>query len=149
RLVAEHERCYGRQQEILDLEHYLDVLERKPGAMAGSKPLEQWRRLGKWPRSYDRLWEGLMERRGKQAGTRGMIALLRLGRSHGHKRLREAVEEALRLGCWDAAAVEHLLDSGGLKRVRPESLDVGVLLEFERPLPQVREYDDLLTRAAR
>ena len=41
--VACHERCFGRHQEILDLEHYLDVLEHKPGALAGSKPLEQWR----------------------------------------------------------------------------------------------------------
>ena len=36
-----HERSYRRQQQILDLEHYLDVLYRKPGALAGSKPLEQ------------------------------------------------------------------------------------------------------------
>ena len=39
--VACHERCYGRRQQILELEHYLGVLERKPGALAGSKPLEQ------------------------------------------------------------------------------------------------------------
>ncbi len=29
--VARHERCYSRQQKVLDLEHYLDVLEHKPG----------------------------------------------------------------------------------------------------------------------
>ena len=39
RCIARHERCYGRQQQVLDLEHYLDVLERKPGALIGSKPL--------------------------------------------------------------------------------------------------------------
>ena len=43
RCVARHERCYGRQQQVLDLEHYLDVLSRKPGAMAGSRPLQQQR----------------------------------------------------------------------------------------------------------
>ena len=31
RCIARHERCYGRQQQVLDLEHYLDVLERKAG----------------------------------------------------------------------------------------------------------------------
>ena len=31
--VATHTRCYGRGHEILNLEHYLDVLEQKPGAM--------------------------------------------------------------------------------------------------------------------
>ncbi len=35
RCIARHERCYGRQQPVLDLEHYLDVLERKPGALIG------------------------------------------------------------------------------------------------------------------
>jgi hypothetical protein len=30
RRVARHERSYNRQQQVLDLEHYLDVLERKP-----------------------------------------------------------------------------------------------------------------------
>jgi len=33
--VASHERCYRCQQQILDLEHYLDVLLRKPGAFGG------------------------------------------------------------------------------------------------------------------
>ena len=77
--VARHERCYRRQQQILDLEHYLDVLYRKPGALAGSKPLEQKRQAGLWPASFDRIWEALMERHGKQSGTRQMIDLLKLG----------------------------------------------------------------------
>jgi hypothetical protein len=47
RCAARHARSYERHQEILDLEHYLDVLEHKPGAFAGSKPLEQWRRAGR------------------------------------------------------------------------------------------------------
>jgi hypothetical protein len=45
--VARHERCYGRGHQILNLERYLDVLEKKPGAMAGSTPLEQWRAAGR------------------------------------------------------------------------------------------------------
>jgi len=47
--VAHHERCYSRQQQILDLEHYLDVLERKPGALAGSTALAQCVRLSDGP----------------------------------------------------------------------------------------------------
>ncbi len=73
RCIARHERSYGRQQQVLDLEHYLDVLERKPGALAGSKPLAAWRHRGLWTQSYDRLWEELMARHGKQSGTRQMI----------------------------------------------------------------------------
>ena len=144
RCVASHERCYGRYQEVLNLEHYLDVLLHKPGALAGSKPLAQWRQLGRWPASYDRLWERLMERQGKQKGTREMIELLRLGRSHGQDRLRAAIEEALGLGCADAAAVRYLLTAGQLQRATPPPLAVGELAAFERPLPTVAGYDQLL-----
>src|SRR6202167_1924086 len=69
RCVARHERCYRRQQQVLDLEHYLDVLYRTPGALAGSKPLEQKRQAGLWPPSFDRIWQALIERHGKQSGT--------------------------------------------------------------------------------
>lgn len=144
RRVARHERCYGRQQEILDLEHYLDVLEHKPGALAGSTPLEQWRRLGRWPASYDRFWQGLIERLGQSAGTREMIGLLQLGRAHGQDALRRAIETALELGCGDSAAVRHLLTAPDLAHPAIAPLAIGSLAQFERPLPVVTEYDQLL-----
>jgi transposase len=143
--VARHERSYGRYQEVLDLEHYLDVLERKPGALAGSTPLEQWRRLGRWPAGYDRLWQALIARHGRQAGTREMIGLLQLGRAHGYAALRGAIDAALALGCTDAGAVRHLLTARTLDRTQPEAVDVGALARFERPLPTIGEYDRLLT----
>ncbi|HLE82634.1 MAG TPA: IS21 family transposase, partial [Dehalococcoidia bacterium] len=144
RCVATHERCYGRHQEIFNLEHYLDVLERKPGALPGSKPLAQWRQLGRWPQSYDRFWQGLMERHGRQKGTRAMIELLQLGRTYGQEKLRVAVEEALALGCGDGAAVRYLLTAHQLERTTPAPLSVGALAAFERPLPVVADYDRLL-----
>lgn len=144
RCVACHERCYGRQQEILDLEHYLDVLEHKPGALAGSKPLDQWRRLGRWPASYDQCWEGLMARQGRQAGTKAMIGLLQLGRDYGQARLQAAIEEALALGCTDSAAVRYLVTADHDARVPAVALELGALVQFERPLPDVTAYDRLL-----
>lgn len=142
--VARHERCYGRQQEILDLEHYLDVLAHKPGALAGSKPLAQWRALGCWPACYDQLWEGLMARQGRQAGTKAMIELLQVGRTYGQPRLRAAVEEVLALGCTDSAAVRYLVTAPDEGRVPAAALDLGALAQFERPLPDVTSYDQLL-----
>jgi hypothetical protein len=144
RCVATHPRCYGQQQEILDLEHYLDVLEHKPGAMAGSKPLAQWRASGRWPESYDRLWQQLMERRGRQKGTKAMIELLLLGRIHGQERLMAAVERALSLGCGDSEAVRYLLTAPQLERARPAPLLIADLAAFERPLPEIGDYDRLL-----
>lgn len=149
RCVATHERCYGHHQEILDLEHYLDVLERKPGALAGSKPLAQWRAAGRWPGSYDHLWQKLVERHGRGGGTRQMIDLLILGRTCGQERLRAAVEQALALGCADGSAVAYLLSAKVTCRPSPAPLeDVGRLAAFERPLPDVADYDRLLQATA-
>jgi hypothetical protein len=142
--VARHERSFGRYQQLLELEHYLDVLEKKPGALAGSTPLEQWRQRGRWPESFDRLWQSLRKRHGPQAGTREMIELLGLGKKHGWERLRQAVEEALAFGSSDAAAVRHLLAATELARSRPEPFPLGGLEQYERPLPPIQEYDRLL-----
>ena len=81
--VARHERCYERHKKVLELEHYLDALTKKPGALAGSTALEQCRAQGRWPASYDQFWGVLKEREGKQAGTRAMIDVLLLGREYG------------------------------------------------------------------
>lgn len=145
RCVARHERCYRRQQQILDLEHYLDVLYRKPGALAGSKPLEQKRQAGLWPPSFDRIWEALMERHGKQSGTKQMIEMLKLSQKHGSHKLQEAIETALSSGCCDSAAVQHLLNTEDLQHTVCEAIDVGALERYTRPLPMMLEYDQLLT----
>jgi transposase len=144
RCVATHERCYSRQQQVLNLEHYLDVLSRKPGALAGSRPLEQQRQAGLWPESFDVIWRSLMERHGKSSGTKQMIDLLKLGKHNGHGRLREAIETALATGCKDAAAVQHLFYARDLNRVPCEAIDIGSLERYQRPLPMVNEYDQLL-----
>ena len=110
--VAKHERSFGRSEKVLDLEHYLEVLLKKPGALAGSTPLEQWRAKGRWPESYDRFWKILKERHGKQDGTRAMVELIMLGRQHGYRQLEQAVSQALDLGCFDVGAVRLLLHGG-------------------------------------
>jgi hypothetical protein len=125
----------------------LDVLYRKPGALAGSKPLEQKRQAGLWPPSFDRIWEALVERHGKQSGTRQMIDLLKLSRKHGQSKLEAAVESALSSSCYDSAAVQHLLNAEDLRHTVCEAIDVGALERYARPLPGMHEYDQLLITA--
>lgn len=152
RCVARHERCYGRQQQLFDLEHYLDVLERKPGAFAASKPLAQWRAEGRWTPSFDDLWQHLRLRHGSQAGTRQMIEVLQIGRQVGYARLEEAITQALRLGTRDVAAVRYLLSAASLAArcaagVVPLDEEVGspqAAAHFYRAQPSLAAYDSLL-----
>ena len=146
RLVARHERRFERYQKVLELDHYLDALVKKPGALAGSTALEQCRAQGRWPACYDEFWDRIKERQGKQKGTRGMIEALILGREAGPGRVREAVEEALRLGSAEVSLVRFLLQS----EMRPaaEPVEVGVLREYDRSQPSVAGYDQLLINLA-
>jgi len=74
-----------------------------------------------------------------------MIELLQLGSRRGYDHLRAAMELALQLGCIDAAAVRHLMVSDDLAHQRPVlPLDIGALTRYERPLPHVHAYDELL-----
>ena len=142
--VARHERSFGRCQKVLDLEHYLEVLIKKPGALAGSTPLEQWRAKGRWPDSYDKLWKILKERHGKQDGTRAIIELIMLGRVHGYRELEQAVDQALQLGCFDVGAVRLLLHADRESQECPEPVEIGALSCYDRPQPDLGEYDRLL-----
>jgi hypothetical protein len=142
--VARHERCYERHQKVLELDHYLDALTKKPGAMAGSTALEQCRAQGRWPASYDRFWGLLKEREGKQSGTRAMIDILLLGREYGAARVRLAVEEALEMGCSNVGAIRYLLNVNGLEKgPTAKPVDIGALSRYDRPLPSLDAYDRL------
>jgi hypothetical protein len=142
RRVAEHRRCYENGRQILDLEHYLDVLWRKPGALPGATALAQWRRQGRWPESYDRLWRAFEKRQGKAAGTRALIELLAEGRRVGYERLTVAVEQALELDLSDPAALWQLL---GVPAATPPALAEEARWScYQRPLPSVADEYDLL-----
>lgn len=151
RRVACHERSFARRQQVFDLEHYLDVLERKPGAFAGSKPLQQWRAQGRWTRAYDELWQQLQRRHGATDGTRLMIELLQEGKRVGYERLTQAINEALSLGTGEAAAVRYLLSAASLRAqtcvlngIVEEITSPHAAAHFTRPLPSVAAYDSLL-----
>jgi transposase len=143
--VARHERCYSRRQQILDLEHYLAPLTRKPGALAGSTALAQWRQQGRWNHNHDQLWQMLNARHGRQNGTRLMVDVITLGRDHGYGQLEETIARALTLGCSDAEAIRYLLLEKQLERTSPPDFVAGPFTAYDRPLPTLADYDLLLS----
>jgi hypothetical protein len=74
-----------------------------------------------------------------------MISLVRVGLTSGWERLIEAVDQALRLGVTDAAAVLHILRMPDPEERRRHAMELAEeLAQFERPLPVMDEYDLLL-----
>ena len=58
--------------------------------------------------------------------------------------MRAAIEESLALGCTDSTTVRYLVTALDHDRVPPALLKVGALAQFERPLPDVTPYNQLL-----
>lgn len=147
RLVALHERSYQQNVKVLQLDHYLEVLVHKPGALPGSLALHQARQAGHFPASYDRLWSRFKEGLGERAGTHALIDVLMLHRRHPRQIVQQAVEQSLAAGVSDPGAValfaRHLSEHEH-QQSAPVNLDVGSLARFDRPLPETSAYDQLV-----
>jgi transposase len=107
-VVATHERLAGHHGASAQLDHYLDLLSRKPGALARSLALRQERDRGDWPQCFDRLWSAIDERVGAQEAARQMVDVLMLCRDLGPHKVELAVRGALAAGAHDGRAVALL-----------------------------------------
>jgi hypothetical protein len=122
REVAVHERLVGSGQISAKLDHYLELLQRKPGALARSLALRQQRDRGDWPACFDQLWTQIQERSGRQDAARQMVEVLMLLREHDPDVVERAVLGALAAGAHDGRAVALLV--GRQTRPQPAAVEV-------------------------
>ena len=143
--VARHERLHGRFATRAVLDHYLELLQRKPGGLERSLALAQERDRGGWPGCFDELWQALRARYGDSGAARQMVDVLMLAREHGPARLELAVRGALACGAIDGEAVALLARQDG--RPRPAVPLPGLearLAAHARPEPDLAGYDALI-----
>ncbi|TJZ94845.1 IS21 family transposase [Actinacidiphila oryziradicis] len=163
--VARHERLIAKGAVRLDLDHYLEVLVRKPGAFPGSTALEQARSAGRFTPVHDAWWDQARKIHGERDGTRALIEVLLLGRHLPHEHVVAGLAAALRAGAMTADAValearkaaqtetEPIPAAGQLASGKAPAT-VTSLHEWRlahlpadtRPLPSVTPYDQLLRR---
>jgi len=163
--VAVHPRLAAPGAEHLELDHYLEILVRKPGALPGSAALAQARASGSFTSVHDAFWAAARARHGDGAGTRALIEVLLLHRRMPPPQVIAGMRAALAAGSCspDVVAVEarkHATASPGddsgtawqaLQRPRRSRAAVitlprrpGGLPADARPAPSVAAYDQLL-----
>jgi len=76
RTVASHARLVAKGSESLVLDHYLEVLRLKPGALPGATALARARASGAFSVEHERFWSLARRRLGDQAGTRALVEIL-------------------------------------------------------------------------
>jgi hypothetical protein len=151
----------GGQSLILD--HYLEILQRKPGALPGATALVQARATGVFTPAHEAFWAAARKAHGDGGGTRVLIEVLLL---HGHLAAMDVVAgitAALGVGSVnpDVVAVEarkttqrqgaepavaQPVPASGDRVVSLTERRLAELPADPRPLPSVSQYDELLTR---
>ena len=145
REVARHERLHGKYGTRATLDHYLELLARKPGALARSLPLAQERDRGNWPATFDELWVALRARWGESEAAKQMVDVLMLCREHGPACVELAVRGVLAAGAIDGRAVGVLArrTSTTAPPARLDGLEARLAVH-DRPEPDLAGYDELI-----
>jgi transposase len=165
--VCRHARSVNRGSQTLVLDHYLEVLLRKPGALPGATALVQARQAGMFTATHEAFWAAARRSHGDAAGTRALIDVLLLHRHTPAADVIAGINVALSVGASsvDVVAVEAR-KAGENNRARqsrpptqrpapPEPTPPTVvsltqrrlaLPQDTRPPPSVDHYDQLLHR---
>jgi len=145
KIVAVHERLHGRFGTSATLDHYLELLQRRPGGLEHSLALRQERDRGGWPAVFDKLWAALTGRYGRSEAARQMVDVLLLCREHGPDHVVLAVGGALAAGAHDGRAVAVLARRAqATKPTAPAPRTDPRLAAHARPAPDPSDYDQLL-----
>jgi hypothetical protein len=143
REIARHERLQGRFGVAARLDHYLELLARKPGALRGSLALRQERERGAWPSCFDELWAAIEARYGASEAARQMVDVLLLAREMAPARVELAVRGALAAGATDGRAVALL--ARRTERPAPQPIELEPrLARITSEQPSLERYDQLL-----
>lgn len=156
RRVAVHERSLHKNTESLALDHYLEVLARKPGALPGSTALAAARAAGAFTVEHERYWTLARRQCGDGPGTRALIAVLLLHRTLPEASALAGIRAAVTAGRVDAdlVAVEARRHRDGRSAATAPTTGPVVPVPTSaaaacqpRPAPTLTGYDRLLDAA--
>ncbi|MET7784785.1 IS21 family transposase [Streptomyces sp. NPDC005388] len=165
--IARHPRLTTKGAERVVLDHFLEVLLAKPGALAGSEALDQARREGTFTPAHEALWSTAKHTLGDSEGTKALVQVLLLHRHLQHRDVVAGIRAALVVGACtaDVVAVEarKAAETEGRsptvtattvlpEPVAPPDLPLSSLTERratrlpadQRPLPTLERWDQLL-----
>jgi transposase len=160
REVARHPRLTRRYAYRDELDHYLEILLAKPGALAGSSALAIARTEGTFTATHQAFWDAAMVAHGRAQGTRALIEVLLLHRHRPAQAVLAGITVTLaaRSTSPELVAVEARKAAGGLgcsDLVDLSDLDLPAVSAGDRanavpstqprPVPSVTAYDQLLT----
>ena len=138
--VATHQRALHRKTEVLDLDHYLEVLWKRPGGFPGSTALAQAKTSGRFRPEHQQYWDTARRKQGDRDGTRLLCEILLLHRTHTTDEIIAGIRAGLAINSIDPAVIA-IEARRSIEHTQPPTTP-GLM---ERP-PSLADYDNLLNR---
>jgi len=135
-VIADHQRCFGRDQTLYDPWHYVPVLARKPGAMRNGAPFKDWVLPGALGRVRQKL-------RSVADGDRQMVRILSAVLSDGIAAVEAACAEALEAGLCGSDVVLNALSRQRQPAALPPIPVPAALILHQQPIADCARYDTL------
>jgi len=136
RIVAEHERAFGRGEVIYNPWHYVPVLARKPGALRNGAPFKDW----VLPAALERVRRKLSR---PADGNRQMVDILSAVLTDGLTAVEAACSEALAQGVHSADIVLNILARQRDPVPPPQMQTPAALTLRYAPVSDCTRYDGL------
>ncbi|MER5473582.1 hypothetical protein [Streptomyces sp. NPDC002685] len=142
--IARHPRLTTKGAERVVLDHFLEVLLAKPGALAGSEALDQARRAGTFTPAHEAFWSAAKHALGESDGTKALVHVLLLHRHLQHRDVVVGIQTALAAGACTADVVALEARKAAETEGRSPTVTVTVPLPEpvvppEQPLPSLTE----------
>lgn len=134
RVIASHQRCYGKGQDIMEVDHYLPMLIRRPGAFPYAKPVRHWH----MPEIYREFLKRLQSSNNGDS-PREFLLTLSLGRNYGKEQLEKAIHQVLDEGRPSYERVRQLITGSPVSsRINQPQLEKVKVI-----LPDISQFDRL------
>jgi len=105
KFIYEHIRIFAPGVDSLLLDHYLDQLRKKPGALWDCKATKGLLK----DKALEVIWERLFERNPIRKAQKDFIEILYLKKKYKEQNWRAAINKTLECGAYDPAAIESII----------------------------------------
>ena len=137
KLVAVHARCYSRGQKVMQLEHYLPLLAKKPRAVKNALVVR------KLPEVYQKLRVYLCSK--ELEGYREFAKILLLNQEFNFEDVLSAVEESMNLKCPNLVTIKQILLSKEQRPITGKTHAVAELMpKLDVPVDNPSKFNQLL-----
>ncbi len=145
-VIATHPRSYGKHEQILDPQHYLGTLQRRPAALDHANVFRRWQ----LPAVFSELREALEKQHGPSRGVKHFVRVLQLLEEHAIDQVQRVIETSR---CEAGYGVEAILLR--VRRGSAEATPAPTLENAEQPAavrgivvppPNLSQFNQFITQ---